>query len=344
MKAIVLVGGLGTRLRPLTEVVPKPLLPVLDRTILEHTVGHLAALGVDEVVLSMGYQPDAFRRAFPDDRCCGVPLRYAVEPEPLDTGGGIAFAARYADVDSTFVAVNVDVLHRFQLAPLLATHRRVRAEGTVAMAEVDDPSDLGVLVADGDGRVTQWVEKPGRAASPANTVNAGTYILEPSVLHRIPEGTRLNINSDTFPLLVADGSLYAERVEGWWLDVGTVDRYLQAHADMLAFDDVLCAAEQVSPGVWVAGQATVDGQVLPRSFIAAGACVSAGATVAGSSIGRGALVSKGATVTSSIVLENAVVGEGATIEGAVVGGRAQVPAGMRIGPGRVVGYDEVASA
>jgi mannose-1-phosphate guanylyltransferase len=339
VKAVVLVGGLGTRLRPLTETVPKPMLPILDRTMVEHLVARLATVGIDEVVLSLRYQPDAFQRAFPGAECGGVRLRYAVEPEPLDTGGGIAFAARSAGVDSTFLAVNGDVLNRFDLAPMLALHRRTGAEGTVATAVVDDPSDLGVVVADSHGRVTQWVEKPGAGRSPANTVNAGTYVLEPSVLDRIPEGTRLNINSDTFALLVADGTLFALPVEGWWLDVGTVPRYLQAHEDLLALDDLDGRVPLASSGVWVAPGARIDGEVAPRSFIGAGARIEAGATVEASSIGPGVVVASGAVVRRSVVLADAVVGEGATVDASVIGGRTRVAPGATVPAGSGVAFD-----
>ena len=188
MRAVVLVGGFGTRLRPLTEVTPKPLLPVGHRPILEHVVTTLRAGGIDDVVLSLGFRPDAFTDAYPDGTCAGVPLHYAVEPEPLDTAGAIAFAAREAGIDETFVVVNGDVLTDLDVSRLVQVHREHGAEGTIHLTPVDDPSAFGVVEPDEDGRVLRFVEKPPPGTAPTNLINAGTYVLEPSVLARIPVG------------------------------------------------------------------------------------------------------------------------------------------------------------
>ena len=187
MKAVVLVGGEGTRLRPLTLTTPKQMLPVVGVPMLERVLGHLARHGVDEAVLSLGYLPDAFLEAYPDGRAAGVSLAYAVEPEPLDTAGAIRFAATSAGVDDTFVVVNGDVLTDLDLTGLVAFHRRAGAQGTIALHPVADPSAFGVVPTDADGRVTAFVEKPPRGEAPTNQINAGTYVLEPSVLKRIAE-------------------------------------------------------------------------------------------------------------------------------------------------------------
>ncbi len=206
MRAVVLVGGFGTRLRPLTAHTPKQMLPIVDRPMIERVVARLADHGVTDAVLSLGYRPDAFLEAYPDDTCAGVALHYAVEPEPLDTAGAIRFAALDGGIEDTFVVVNGDVLTDLDVGALWAFHQRTGAEGTIALTPVDDPSRYGVVPIDDDGRVEAFVEKPPPGTAPTNWINAGTYVLEPSVLDRIPAGRRVSIERATFPEMVADGS------------------------------------------------------------------------------------------------------------------------------------------
>ena len=209
MKAVVLVGGEGTRLRPLTLSAPKQMLPIVGVPMIERVLGHLARHGVDEAVLSLGYLPDAFMEAYPDGRAAGIRLFYAVEPEPLDTAGAVRFAATLAGIAETFVVVNGDVLTDLDLTSLVAFHRERRAEGTIALHPVADPSAFGVVPTDEEGRVTAFVEKPPRDEAPTNEINAGTYVLEASVLARIPEGGRVSIERETFPAMVRDRRLFA---------------------------------------------------------------------------------------------------------------------------------------
>ena len=212
MRAVVLVGGEGTRLRPLTLTTPKQMLPVGRRPMIERVLGHLAAHGIDEAVLSLGYRPDAFMQAYPDGSCAGVRLVYAVEAEPLDTAGAIRFAAVEAGLDQqgeAFVVVNGDVLTDLDVSVLVAFHHERQAEATIALTPVPDPSAFGVVPTDDHGRVQAFIEKPPRDTAPTNLINAGTYVLEPSVLARIPSDRRVSIERETFPALVADGRLYA---------------------------------------------------------------------------------------------------------------------------------------
>ena len=233
MKAVVLVGGEGTRLRPLTLSSPKQMLPIVGVPMIERVLGQLAAHGVDEAVLSLGYLPDAFLEAYPDGRAAGISLTYAVEPEPLDTAGAVRFAAAFAGIEETFVVVNGDVLTDLDLTGLIAFHRRRGAEGTIALHPVADPSAFGVVPTDSEGRVLAFVEKPPRDEAPTNEINAGTYVLEPSVLDRIPEGGRVSIERETFPAMVRDGRLFARSDDRYWLDTGTPSAYLEANFDYL---------------------------------------------------------------------------------------------------------------
>ena len=221
MRAVVLVGGFGTRLRPLTLGTPKQMLPVVDRPMIEWVVGHLAEHGVDEAVLSLGYKPDAFTEAYPDATCAGVRLTYAVEDEPLDTAGAIRFAATEAGIDERFLVVNGDVLTDLDVGALVRFHDAHGGAGTLHLIPVEDPSRYGVVPTDADGRVQAFVEKPSRDEAPSHWINAGTYVLEPEVLDRIaPEG-RVSVERETFPALAAEGTLYGYEAETYWVDAGT---------------------------------------------------------------------------------------------------------------------------
>ena len=330
MKAVVLVGGFGTRLRPLTSSTPKQMLPVVDRPMLEHVVAGLARHGVDEVVLSLGYKEDVFREAYPDAVCAGVDLHYAVEPEPLDTAGAIRFAARAAGVDETFIVVNGDVFTDLDVSAVWQRHHDVGAEGTIALTPVDDPSRYGVVPTDDEGRVLGFVEKPPRDEAPTNWINAGTYVLEPSVLDRIPDGRRVSVERETFPAVVADGGLWAVRSDAYWVDAGTPATYLQIQLDLLD-------GRRGAPVDGVSADATIapDAHV-HRSVVMAGASVGAGAHVHDSVVAGGAVVGDRSVVDGSILGTDAVVGAQARVTGlSMVGTGAVVAAGSTLDGGRV---------
>jgi mannose-1-phosphate guanylyltransferase len=328
MQAVVLVGGFGTRLRPLTHTRPKQMLPIVHRPMIEHVVDHLARYGVDEVVLSLGYQPDAFAQAYPDGHCRGVRLVYAVEPEPLDTAGAIRFAAAHAGVGQRFLAVNGDVLTDLDVGELVAFHDDRGAEATIFLHPVDDPSRYGVVPTDESGRVLAFAEKPPRETAPTNLINAGIYVLEPSVLDRIPTGRQVSIERETFPALVADGGVYARPGATYWIDTGTPQAYLQAQLDVL--DGVRDAAGLVEPGP--------DPGVHPTAVVAPTA------TVVRSVIGAHAVVAAGARVERSVLLPHAEVGEGGVVADSALGERARVAAGAMVVGGTVIGDGEVVEA
>jgi mannose-1-phosphate guanylyltransferase len=325
MRAVVLVGGFGTRLRPLTLHTPKPMLPVVDRPIVEWVVGGLGAAGIDEVVLALGFRPDVFKDAYPDDLCGGVRLTYAVEAEPLDTAGAIRFAAMTAGIDERFVVVNGDVLTDLDIPALVEFHDRSGAEGTIALHKVDDPSAFGVVPTDDDGRVLAFVEKPPAGTAPTDLINAGTYVLEPSVLDRIaPEG-RVSIERATFPEMVLDRTLFAADDGGvYWADTGNPSQYLQVMLDLVDGRRAVPAPPSVAADAVVAATAVLDDVV-----------VMAGASVAGtvrrSALLPGAVVEAGAEVLDSVVGPGAVVGAGARVIGGSVLGD-----GVEVAPGDVV--------
>ncbi len=346
MMAVVLVGGLGTRLQPLTITTPKQMLPVAEVSVIERVLAHLAAHGVTEAVLSLGYQPDAFLTAFPDDRAAGVALSYAIDPEPLDTAGAVGFAAKGAGVESTFVVVNGDVLTDHDLTTLVEFHRTHGAEGTIALTRVDDPSAYGVVATDERGKVEAFVEKPSPETAPSNFINAGIYVLEPAVLDRIPAGPS-SIERKVFPAMVRGGSLYALASPAYWIDVGTPVTYLKAQLDLLdglRGETPAPGAEQRAAQVWTLGSPVVDGEVLPPSLVGDAAYVAARGRVERSVVGAGVRVEGDAVVRDSVLLPGAVIRGGAVVEHSIVGERAVVGAGTRLSDLTVVGGGAVVDA
>ncbi len=317
MKAVILVGGFGTRLRPLTLSVPKQMLPMGSVTMLQRVVEHLGGLGVEEVVLSLGYQPEVFLREFPDGEVAGVPVRYAVEPEPLDTGGAIAFAAREAGIDSTFLALNGDVLTDLDVSELWRYHQQAGGAATIALTEVEDPSRYGVVPLDADGRVEAFIEKPEPGTASTHWINAGTYVLEPEVLDLVPPGARRSIEREIFPELVEQGRLFGLQAASYWIDAGTPEAYLQAHLDLL------------------------DG--LRGSFepaIHESARIDAGAMVKRSAVGPGVIVASGARVVDSVVMAGARISAGASVHRSIVGARSVIGESCELTDLTVVGFDE----
>lgn len=319
MRAVVLVGGFGTRLRPLTSEIPKPMLPVGHVPILGRLVRRLARGGVTEVTLALGFKPEPFLAAFPDGEFEGVGLRYAVEPEPLDTAGAIRFAAEVAGIDDTFVVANGDVLTDLDVSALMAHHREHGAEATIHLIAVEDPSAFGVVELDGTARVRRFVEKPPSGTAPSNLINAGTYVLEPSVLTRIPIGQRVSIERETFPAVAADGGLFALATDDYWVDTGRPETYLQANLDLLNGTRKE-SCDPVGAGAWISDSATVE-----NSLIGEGARVGPTASVVDSVLLPGAVVAERATVLRSIVAGE--VGADATVRNSVVGATGVVGAG-----------------
>ena len=234
MDAVVLVGGEGTRLRPLTYEIPKQMLPVVERPMIVHVLEWLAQHGVDRAVLSLGYRADAFLQAFPTSKIAGVALEYVVEPEPLDTAGAIRFAAEKAGVSDTFLVLNGDVLTDFDARPLRLPPLAPGGSAPSPSRRWRIPRAFGVVPTDEDGRVTAFIEKPPPGEAPTNLINAGIYVLETSVLERIPAGRRVSIERETFPELVEGGILYALASDAYWLDTGTPEQFLQAQLDILS--------------------------------------------------------------------------------------------------------------
>jgi len=321
MRAVVLVGGFGTRLRPLTLSVPKPMLPVGHVPIIERLIGNLVLGGVTDVTLALGFKPEPFIEAFPDGTCAGATLTYAVEPEPLDTGGAIRFAALFAGIDETFVVVNGDVLTDLDVASLVAFHRANHAEITLHLTPVDDPSAFGVVDRDDRGLVSRFIEKPPPGTAPSNLINAGTYVFEPSVIARIPGGRRVSIEREIFPAVAAEQRLWAMPTNDYWVDTGQPDLYLQANLDVI---NQRRASHHWAQAIHDDASIGDDVEIL-TSVIAAGVSIGDGAYVANSVILAGATVGAGATISRSVIM--GTVGAGSGVSECVIGAGAVIADG-----------------
>lgn len=324
MQAVILVGGKGTRLRPLTYETPKQMLPLVGVPMLECVMESLARHGITDAVLSLGYLPDRFTEAYPSGIVSGVRVTYAVEPEPLDTAGALRFAAAFAGVDNTFVVVNGDVLTDLDVTALLDFHREHDAEATIALHPVEDPSHFGVVPTAPDGRVIAFVEKPPREEAPTNLINAGTYVFEPRALDRIAKEGRVSVERETFPSLAEAGTLFAMADDAYWLDTGTPRLYLQANIDVLRGDNTQHEFRGVIDGAWCASTSTVD----------------ASAKVSHSVVDRGCVVGADVILEECVLLPGAVVQSGSEIRSSIIGPEAVIGSGSQLGPTCVVGAKE----
>jgi len=332
VKAVVLVGGFGTRLRPLTLNVPKQMLPVVGVPMIERVIASLGAHGVTTAVLSLGYKPDEFLAAYPNGQCAGVELLYAVEPEPLDTAGAVRFAAVEAGFDETFIVVNGDVLTDLNVREVWDFHHSVGAEGTIALTPVDDPSRYGVVPIDASGRVEAFVEKPVPGTAPTNWINAGTYVLEPSVLQRIASDRKVSIEREVFPAMVDDQKLYAMQSSAYWIDAGTPQTYIQAQLDLV--DGVRGSEKAIADSAQIEDSATVAHSVVGEHVV-----IGNGAHVADSVIGAGATIGPGVRIHSSVVAEGARIGPDCVIENFSV-----VGAGFELEARRTLSDEKVPSS
>lgn len=329
MRAVVLVGGFGTRLRPLTNSVPKPMLPVGHIPIIQRLVANLVRGGVTHVTFALGFKPEPFIAAFPEGTCGGATLDYAVEPEPLDTAGAIRFAADFAGVDDTFVVANGDVLTDLDIASLIAFHRSHGAEATLHLTPVPDPSAFGVVDTDERGHVRRFVEKPPPGTAPSNLINAGTYVFDSSVLALIALGRKVSVEREIFPKLVERGRLWAMPTDDYWVDTGQPDLYLQANLDVIN-----TRRSQHHRAVAIDPQAVIHpSAIIQSSVVSAGATVAANAVITNSVLLDGSVIYAGARVEHSVVMGK--IGSGASIHHCVIGADGSVDASQVVADQRI---------
>lgn len=329
MKAVILAGGEGTRLRPLTLQVPKPVVPIANIPFLGYQLDLLRRHGISEAILSLGYRPDKIEAELGNGSRFGIRLRYVVEQSPLGTGGAFKNAEPF--LDGPAIVFNGDILCDFDLTEILRSHRRRSATATLTLTRVDNPSAYGLVETGQDGRVARFLEKPGRDQVTCDTINAGLYVLEPAVLKTIPAGVNTSFEREVFPGLLAGGlPVFAHISPGYWIDIGTPQKYLQAHRDILEGRFAPPVARFRFNPAGIADQENCDSPVR-NSVVADSAQVGKGARILGSAIDGDCRVGERAVVEGSVLWKGVQVGEGARLKGCILGN------GCRIGPHAVVG-------
>jgi mannose-1-phosphate guanylyltransferase len=327
VQALILAGGEGTRLRPLTTTIPKPVVPLAGQPFISFMIEWLRRHGVDDVILACGFMADGVRGVLGDGSSLGVRLRYVEEPEPLGTGGALKYAEEL--LDERFFMLNGDVLTDIDLSAELAQHVGTGARATLALYPVDDPSAYGLVRRNEDLSVKQFLEKPSPEEIDTNLVNAGAYILERELLSGLaPAGTNISIERDVFPELVGHG-LYGYEASGYWMDIGTPERYLQATFDILEGRvDTEIGARLEAAGRVLADDCALDGELVPAVLAGAGCKVALGASVGPRAVlGRRVRIGSEARIEDAALLDDVRVGARSTIRGAI------------IAPGAVIGED-----
>lgn len=331
MQALVLAGGEGTRLRPLTLTTPKPALPLAGRPFLTFMLDWLHRHGVDEAILSLGFLSDAVHEVLGDIQS-GMRLRYVHEEDPLGTAGPVRLAADEGILADRFLVLNGDVLTDMDLTAELAQHERTGATGTLALIEVDDVASFGVVPTDEEGRVLEFREKqPGPA--PTNRINAGAYVLERAVIDLIPSGRAVSFEREVFPQMVGKG-LYGWAADGYWVDIGTPERYLEATWDLLAGRVESTLPERDETGSLVyEGSLTGGAHIGPQSVLGPHCRVGADAAIERSVLHERVVVGPDAVIRESIVGERTRIGEGARMQGVVIGAGTLIEPGAELEPG-----------
>ena len=335
MQAVVLVGGEGTRLRPLTLETPKPMVPVMNMPFLERTLRRLKDAGIDDVILPAGYLPEAITSYFGDGSALGLRIRYVIEETPLGTAGALKNVEQY--IDGPFFVLNGDVLTSLDLRAMLAFHREKGGLGTLHLIRVDDPSAFGCVVNDRFARVEAFVEKPKRDEAPTNEINAGTYLLERAVLDAIPAGRPVSIERETFPQLIAAGKpLYAYTTDDYWIDLGKPEAYLDAHRHI--FDGAMPLGE--TPEIDGPGRESIPASAVRAPVFIGKNCAISPTAVIGpyTVLGDGCTIGDNAIVADSLLWDDVSVDAGAQLEWAIVASRAHVGAGARVARGSVIGH------
>lgn len=336
MQAVVLVGGEGTRLRPLTLETPKPMIPVMNVPFLELTLLRLKDAGITDVILPAGYLPEAITSYFGDGSALGLSVRYVIEETPLGTAGALKNLEQY--ITGRFFVLNGDVLTSLDLRAMLAAHERHGGVASLHTIRVEDPSAFGCIVHDADDRITAFVEKPPRDEAPTNEINAGTYLLERSVLDAIPAGRPVSIERETFPQLIAAGEkLYAFTTDDYWIDLGKPEAYLNAHRDVFSGDMPLGVQPFGSGPGYLEVPASA---IVPPVFIGRDVRVAPDAVVGPFTVlGDGCVVEAGAHVADSLLWDGVTVGAGARVDWAIVASRALIGPGATVARGSVIGHD-----
>jgi NDP-sugar pyrophosphorylase family protein len=341
MKAILLAGGKGTRLRPLTIHTPKPIVPIFNRPFLHYQIDLLKQVPeIDEVILSLNYQPRRIEEIFGDGSELGIKIRYVVEPAPLGTAGAVRYAGE--SLTESVVVFNGDVLTQIDLAAVIRLHRERRARATIVLTPVENPSAYGLVETDAAGNITRFLEKPKAEEITTNHINAGIYVLEPGTFDRIPKDVAWSIERSYFPSLIERGETFVAYIyEGYWIDIGTPEKYSQVHRDIMdgrfvaaPFLDVAAPRTSVASDARIEEGAIVEGPC----FIDEGVLVKAGAKVGPYSVvGRQTQIEEDAVVSGAILWPNCRVSRDASVRNAILGRNCHLGRNVTVNGGAVLG-------
>jgi mannose-1-phosphate guanylyltransferase len=344
LQAVILVGGEGTRLRPLTSTVPKPVVPLVDRPFISFMLEWLRQHGIEDVIMSCGFLATSVRNVLGDGSSVGIKLKFVEEPDPRGTAGALKYASPL--LDERFVMLNGDVLTDIDLTQQIAQHEDTGAKATLALVPVADPTAYGLVHLEEDRSVRDFVEKPSSDAIDTNLISAGVYVLEREILDLVAPERNVSIEREVWPLLIGKG-LYGFPSEGYWLDIGTPERYLQGTFDIIE-GNVDTAVRERLGGDWLAVDegAEVWGRVIPPAVLERGVRVAEGAHVGSLVVlAEDVSIGAGSTVERAVILNGAEIGEGCTLRdciiaaGCRVGARTQITGGAVLGEGVTVGAD-----
>ncbi len=347
MKAVILVGGQGSRLRPLTVNRPKPLLPVGNMPFLSHVFGHLHRHGIDDIILAVQYLPDRFREFYGDGSAYGVHLTVADEPEPMGTAGAVKNVEQYLDPHETFLVFNGDILTDLNISDMVRFHKASGAALTISLTPVEDTSSYGVVEMDASGRISRFIEKPRREDAPSNLINAGTYILEPEALAMMPVAQHYMFEFGLFPALLEHGRPmygYNPPTAAYWMDIGKPERYLDANYDLLAGKVAGLAWRPAGvargEGVWAdEGCDISSGANLEGAVVLGKRCrIEYGAKIVGPVVmGDDCTIGETAYISDAVLWDGVSVGAGATLARCAIGERASIGVRAWVEGGAVVG-------
>ena len=337
MQALILAGGKGTRLRPLTVYTPKPIVPLLNRPLIAYQLDLLCRAGISDITLSLSYQPDKIEDVLGDGTDFGVHLRYLTEPNPMGTAGAYKFAA--GAIRDTTVVLNGDILTDVDIGKVLASHKASNADATIVLTPVEDPSKFGLVETGKNSEVLRFLEKPSpetMAATKLNTINAGIYVLEPRVLELVQEGENASFEYDVFPSIINSRRPFFAYVleHEYWRDLGTPESYLAAHHDFLAGKISTLGLLGSRPD---ADDHETTADIDRQSIIGAGCVIKPHAKIANSILGPGVHVDEKASIVNSVVWAHTRISAAAEIDGAVIGKSCYIGRNCYVGPGAVLG-------